>query len=88
MLGRNSLTPGYIFVPKCDFNCSSIQEIRKSNVKLKNSGKGILIVLKIDLKLSNILNKYREKLKNSILKLMLTSANRLSITFFDNRKID
>ena len=46
MLGRNSLTPGYIFVPKCDFNCSSIQEIRKSNVKLKNSGKGILIVLK------------------------------------------
>ena len=72
---------------KCDFNRSSIKEIRKNNVKLKNTGKGILIVSKINLKLSNILNKYREKLKNSILKLML-QQNLLSITFFDNRKID
>ena len=74
-------------VRKCDFSRSSIKEIRKNNVKLKNTGKGILIVSKINLKLSNILNKYREKLKNSILKLML-QQNLLSITFFDNRKID
>ena len=76
-----------MYVRKCDFSRSSIKEIRKNNVKLKNTGKGILIVSKINLKLSNILNKYREKLKNSILKLML-QQNLLSITFFDNRKID
>ena len=69
-------------VLKCDFNSSSIKEIRKNNVKLKNIGKDILIVLKINLKLSNILNKYREKLKNSILKLMLTSAKYAFNYFF------
>ena len=71
-----------MYVRKCDFSRSSIKEIRKNNVKLKNTGKGILIVSKINLKLSNILNKYREKLKNSILKLMLTSAKYVFNYFF------
>ena len=71
-----------MYVRKCDFSRSSIKEIRKNNVKLKNTGKGILIVSKINLKLSNILNKYREKLKNSILKLMLTSAKYVFSYFF------
>ena len=44
-------------VLKCDYNRSSIKEIRKNNVKLKYTGKDILIVLKINLNLSNILNK-------------------------------
>ena len=39
------------------FNRSSIKKIRKNNVKLKYTGKDILIVLKINLNLSNILNK-------------------------------
>ena len=69
-------------VLKCDFNRSSIKEISKNNVESKNTGKGILIVLKINLKLSNILNKYRVKLKNSILKLMLTSAKYAFNYFF------
>ena len=87
MLGEKLSHTWLHCVRKCDFSRSSIKEIKKHNVKLKNTGKGILIVLKINLKLSNILNKYREKLKNSILKLML-QQNLLSITFFDNRKID
>ena len=56
--------------------------MRKNNVKLKNTGKSILIALKINLKLSNILNKHREKLKNSILKLTLTSVKYAFNYFF------
>ena len=82
MLGEKLSHTWLHCVRKCDFNRSSIKEIKKHNVKLKNTGKGILIVLKINLKLSNILNKYREKLKSSILKLMLTSAKYFFNYFF------
>ena len=46
MLREKLSSSGYICVLKCEFNCFSIKEIRKSNVKLKNTAKGILIVLK------------------------------------------
>ena len=82
MLGEKLSHTWLYCVRKCDFSRSSIKEIKKHNVKSKNTGKGILIVLKINLKLSNILNKYREKLKSSILKLMLTSAKYFFNYFF------